>query len=514
MVESLQSQGLNNPRVCMLGATGAGKSTFCNALSGKPGLFEESADGKSCTSVTRQEIVQWFGLTGEKNFFIVDTCGFGDSEERDETQLKQLTDSLRGFVYVNRFLVVLNSQQPRLDKQLQDMFKAFKVVFGDEVYKNFAVIYTRWAYDDKAIKERQKKKITEASRIQEINKFLKEKIGFDTDKFPVPCFFVDSSDFADLDKDDITMNSDLSNQFIKIKESCINTERFFCVSMGEYTSSETKLREEREKIETIRKEGEEALKKLEANKETREKIAQACKDEYAERYKRQIALQHQITSYFEGISLKQDIREILKKFNEKDTWRVSKQNFEEALTNELNSKILEKIQGRVQDMLNKEIQEFIDNYKNLIGELLDAQAFIKTLDIPRLGTGAFVTSVCLYIGGAGLLITGGLLAGSVLLAEGSALSLGGYALGAALLGPVALVAGGIFAVSAISISIFGWSREKIIDQVTKDAAEKIATKSTMKKIMSELAEKSLDIAANQITTAAYEEILRKYENFN
>ena len=498
MVESTEKVELSITRVCALGSTGAGKSSLCNALSGTLDLFVDN----SCTYLARQERVQWFDKSEDK-LFIVDTCGFGDSEGRDEAQLKQLTESLRGFVYVNQFLVVLNSQAPRFDKQLQDMLKAFKEVFGEEIFKHFAIVYSRWGYDKKSIQDRKKKNISRDQRTREINSTIKEKIGFDTDKFPVPCFFVDSTDFADQDNIEENKINGLSEEFMKIKQLCVSSEKFLCESMGEYVSVETKLKEEKEKLANIRRENQKFEEQLKQQSlEMHDKVIGVSRKECQERYERNLALRSKIRDYFDnrgqmgGESLMRDIQQILNTFDRDDAHgtRFSKSNFETELLKFLNANILIKVEERVKVMIEFEIQEFAKSYQEMIGEILPVEDFIKKLDTSNLTKKALAASSVVVLGSLGLYTTAAVF--HTLVIAGGSLPLFGV------LAPMLLL--GAYVIYARQ---FKWSRKEVIKNLTSVATDKIAKDPKLKEFLFEIAEGSLDAAADDMINVAYRTIL-------
>ena len=75
----------------MIGGTGAGKSTFCNLITGKDprlndGVFVSKASNKSITS--KVEIVPnltWFD--GNGSLTLIDSPGLSDTEGRDQNHL-------------------------------------------------------------------------------------------------------------------------------------------------------------------------------------------------------------------------------------------------------------------------------------------------------------------------------------------------------------------------------------------------------------------------------------------
>ena len=96
--------------------TGTGKSSVSNCILNKE-KFKVSADVDSQTSETRGALGSWFD-NNKDPVIVIDTPGFGDSKNRDTQHIARMVFSLKQVGYVNTFLIVLNSQQPRFDEEL------------------------------------------------------------------------------------------------------------------------------------------------------------------------------------------------------------------------------------------------------------------------------------------------------------------------------------------------------------------------------------------------------------
>ena len=102
---------LPNPRVVIVGATGSGKSSLSNAFLGcdpqsDECLFKVCSSQDSCTKETSYGFGSWLGTgqnftvsSPEDNFFVtysfqvVDTPGFGDSDNDDEVLIEEMMDT-------------------------------------------------------------------------------------------------------------------------------------------------------------------------------------------------------------------------------------------------------------------------------------------------------------------------------------------------------------------------------------------------------------------------------------
>ena len=76
-----------DPRMVIVGATGAGKSSIAYALlgcdpQGSGCIFEVCSSAASCTTQTTMGLGPWLGEETSQDFTVVDTPGFGNSEVR------------------------------------------------------------------------------------------------------------------------------------------------------------------------------------------------------------------------------------------------------------------------------------------------------------------------------------------------------------------------------------------------------------------------------------------------
>ena len=132
------------PTICVLGATGVGKGSTLNSCF-QCDKFSTSCLFASDTIKPASLLLPWRG-TGDM-LRGVDLCGFSDSEGRDsgfiETMVAYLKEEVK---FVSCFLLLLNSQEPRVGMHLKDMLMALKSVFGVPFMKNVMVGFTRFDY--------------------------------------------------------------------------------------------------------------------------------------------------------------------------------------------------------------------------------------------------------------------------------------------------------------------------------------------------------------------------------
>ena len=132
-----------------MGQTGAGKSTLANVLLGedvncKNCTFPICNGYDSCTKETSYAKGKWLGqvlkflvyqylfninnvLQGEA-FTIVDTPGFGDSDDEDDKLIDEmmevLTDEIIG---ANSIVLLINGEKERFDSAFQQMLREMQV---------------------------------------------------------------------------------------------------------------------------------------------------------------------------------------------------------------------------------------------------------------------------------------------------------------------------------------------------------------------------------------------------
>eukprot|EP01083_Nonionella_stella_P149757 476075_1 len=148
-IEAFRMERSDNSNKIMitLGATGGGKSTFCNRMWGDTSLFGDdekspcatSGDSKSCTQDNCKLVVQ----IGSERITMIDTPGFGDSFGRDRQHGNRLCAYLKGCGGINAFVLVRNGTQPRFDQAFQEMLKQYHEMFGEMFFKRLIIVATR-----------------------------------------------------------------------------------------------------------------------------------------------------------------------------------------------------------------------------------------------------------------------------------------------------------------------------------------------------------------------------------
>ncbi|KAF9465619.1 hypothetical protein BDZ94DRAFT_1346171 [Collybia nuda] len=132
-----------NPIIAVMGATGTGKTTFINLVSGSN--LRVGTGLHSCTSEVETALP--FVLYG-RNITLIDTPGFNDTTESDTTILKRISDflakqysqgvKLAGIIYMHRI------SDFRMGGISTRNFKMFRSLCGDTTLKNVVIVTNMW----------------------------------------------------------------------------------------------------------------------------------------------------------------------------------------------------------------------------------------------------------------------------------------------------------------------------------------------------------------------------------
>ena len=123
---------------------------------------------------------KWLGES--ENFTIIDTPGFGDSNNDDDELLDEMINALKDNVKsTNGFVILFNGEDERFDESIQQMLHAIEGMFGKAFWNQTFLGVSHWSYDSKSIMERNFTGRNEEWWASEMNRQLKEKFHLQTD---------------------------------------------------------------------------------------------------------------------------------------------------------------------------------------------------------------------------------------------------------------------------------------------------------------------------------------------
>ena len=191
------------PKVVILGATGAGKSSLANVLIGRErhfngvgfpdGCFQVRASLDSVTTNTCIDTGFWMGenSTGQK-VTVIDTPGFGDilikEEKTIETMVKVLKEEVK---YVNAFIIVFKQWDVRMTHSMRSMLSLMEKIFGKKFWDHAILEASHWNHgaEAKRIRMARKPPLTKQFWGNRMNSVLRSEVHPYED---LPTIFLDT----------------------------------------------------------------------------------------------------------------------------------------------------------------------------------------------------------------------------------------------------------------------------------------------------------------------------------
>ena len=172
-------EDLPEPRLVIIGQTGAGKSTLANVLLGESPdctncTFAVCDDHNSCTKQTKYKVGTWLG--SGPTFTIVDTPGFGDSDNEDPELIDEMMGALHSVIKgANAMVFLINGQDERFDASMQQMIREMQALFGEDFWLHTVIGVSHWAFDANSVAQRNFTGKTENKLMAEWNELLQSK---------------------------------------------------------------------------------------------------------------------------------------------------------------------------------------------------------------------------------------------------------------------------------------------------------------------------------------------------
>jgi len=235
---------LPEPKIVIIGQTGAGKSSLSNVLIGQPFdckncSFTVCDDHNSCTKETTYAVGPWLGDGAD--FTVVDTPGFNDSDGESNDLIDEMMNVLKKIVKgANAIVLLINGEDERFDSSLQQMIREMQALFGESFWLSTIIGVSHWHYDDWHINERNRTGETEKEFMAEWNSLLQEKFHIEVELQGV---FIDAYSQQDDFMDDESQQMAFNKETSKLWEFALQNELFLFRTIEDVLEENQRLHE-------------------------------------------------------------------------------------------------------------------------------------------------------------------------------------------------------------------------------------------------------------------------------
>ena len=178
------------PHIIIIGSTGVGKSSLANVFIGEDPTCEDCTFpvcddiSHSCTKNTNFAVKPWLG--DGQIFTVVDTPGFGDSEQEDSVLIDEMMAVLKDTVKsASVLMLVLDGSVDRFSDNLQQMIREMRALFGENMWDNMLICVSKWSYSASAVKDRNETCIYTPKKCRDEKAFSTAMMNAMEEKFHV-----------------------------------------------------------------------------------------------------------------------------------------------------------------------------------------------------------------------------------------------------------------------------------------------------------------------------------------
>merc|ERR1711962_1827428 len=176
------------------------------------------------------------------DFTVVDTPGFGDSDQDDDVLIDEMMATLKDAVKsANTLMLLIKGDQTRFNSALQQMLREMEALFGRMFWNNVIIGVSFWPYDEASVARRKHQGITEEKFIKQCNAQLEEQFHINP---TVNGVFIDAMSQASWNKNDAAQQEAYQRETGKLWNFSKSSELFAFKTVEDIMEENVKLKNE------------------------------------------------------------------------------------------------------------------------------------------------------------------------------------------------------------------------------------------------------------------------------
>ena len=181
------------------------------------------------------------GRAAGLQFTVVDTPGFGDSDNDDNLLIDEMMDVLKNTIEgANAIVLLINGEEERFDASLQQMIREMQALFGEQFWQ-FTIAVSHWPYDAQSVAQRNYTGKTEEKFMEEWNNLLHDKFHIEIELEGV---FIDSWSQQPWNKPDADQQAAFQRETERLWNFASNNDLFTFRTVGDVLDENQKLKDE------------------------------------------------------------------------------------------------------------------------------------------------------------------------------------------------------------------------------------------------------------------------------